>query len=68
MAYSHGAYVKEQATSLVSPVLGTAGLQVIIGTAPVNMAADPYGCTNKPMICYSYKEAVVNVGYSFFFI
>lgn len=64
MAYSHGAYVIEQATSLVSPVLGTAGLQVIIGTAPVNMAADPYGCTNKPMICYSYKEAVENVGYS----
>ena len=42
MAYNHGVRVKEQATSLVAPVTGTAGLQVIIGTAPVNLAADPY--------------------------
>ena len=42
MAYNHGVRVKEQATSLVTPVTGTAGLQVIIGTAPVNLAADPY--------------------------
>ena len=34
MAYNHGVRVKEQATSLVAPVTGTAGLQVIIGTAP----------------------------------
>ena len=64
MAYTHGVYVQEQATSLTAPIEGTAGLQVIIGTAPVNMAADPYDCTNKPMLCYSYKEAVGNVGYS----
>ncbi len=64
MAYTHGVYVQEQATSLTAPIEGTAGLQVIIGTAPVNMAADPYDCTNKPMLCYSYKEAAGNVGYS----
>ncbi|MBQ9090938.1 MAG: phage tail sheath family protein [Anaerotignum sp.] len=64
MAYDHGINVTEQATSVIAPIVGTAGLQVIIGTAPVNMAADPYGCTNKPMLCYSFKEAVENVGYS----
>lgn len=64
MAYRHGVYVQEQATSLTAPIEGTAGLQVIIGTAPVNLAAEPYACTNKPMLCYSYKEAVDNVGYS----
>lgn len=64
MAYSHGVYIEEQATSLIAPIEGTAGLQVIIGTAPVNLAENPYQCTNKPMLCYSYKEAVANVGYS----
>ena len=39
--YKHGVYTSEVATSLVAPVTGTAGLQVIVGTAPVNMAADP---------------------------
>ena len=62
MAYKHGINVTEQATSVTTPIVGTAGLQVIIGTAPVNMAEDPYKCTNKPMLCYSFKEAVENVG------
>ena len=62
--YNHGVRVKEQATSLVAPVTGTAGLQVIIGTAPVNLAADPYKATNVPMIAYSFSEAVEQVGYS----
>lgn len=64
MAYNHGVRVKEQATSLVAPVTGTAGLQVIIGTAPVNLAADPYKATDVPMIAYSFSEAVEQVGYS----
>lgn len=64
MAYNHGVRVKEQATSLVAPVTGTAGLQVIIGTAPVNLAADPYKATNVQMIAYSFSEAVEQVGYS----
>lgn len=64
MAYNHGVRVQEQATSLVAPITGTAGLQVIIGTAPVNLAADPYKATNVPMIAYSFSEAVEQLGYS----
>ena len=64
MAYQHGVYITERETSLVAPLTGTAGLQVIVGTAPVNMAENPYDCTNKPVIAYSYAEAVANVGYS----
>ena len=64
MAYQHGVYITERETSLVAPLTGTAGLQVIVGTAPVNLATDPYDCTNKPVIAYSYAEAVANVGYS----
>ncbi len=64
MAFQHGVRVSEQATSLVAPVLGTAGLQVVFGTAPVNLAEDPYGVTNTPVIAYSWSEAVKKLGYS----
>ena len=64
MGYRHGVYTSEAATSLAAPVLGTAGLQVIIGTAPVNMVADPAKVTNVPVIAYSYKEAVEAMGFS----
>lgn len=63
MAYHHGVRVLENPTSLTVPIYGTAGLQVIFGTAPVNLAADPYGCTNKPILATSLKEAASGVGY-----
>lgn len=62
-AYKHGVYVSEQETSLVAPVEGTAGLQVIFGTAPVNMLDNPAAAVNKPQLVYSYAEAVAAVGY-----
>lgn len=64
MAFEHGVRVQEQPTSLVAPVLGTAGLQVVFGTAPVNLADDPYKVTNTPVIAYSWPEAVSQLGYS----
>ena len=64
MAYQHGVRVQEQPTSIVAPILGTAGLQVVFGTAPVNLAADPYKATNKPVIAYNWGEAVSQLGYS----
>jgi hypothetical protein len=63
MAYKHGVYVQEQATALIAPVLGTAGLQVVVGTAPVNMLADPEAACNTPLLVQSYSEAVAAVGY-----
>lgn len=64
MAYHHGVRVQEQATSLVAPITGTAGLQVIFGTAPINLAADPYQVTNIPVLAYSFSEAAEQLGYS----
>ena len=64
MPYNHGVRVQEQPTSLVAPITGTAGLQVVIGTAPVNLAAEPYKATNVPIIAYSFKEATEQLGYS----
>ena len=63
MAYNHGVRVLENPTSLTTPRQGTAGLQVIIGVAPVNLAEDPYKATNRPMIAYSFAEASAAVGY-----
>lgn len=64
MPYKHGVYVSEQETSLTAPISGTAGLQVIFGTAPVNLVDNPAGAVNTPKLCYSYKEACAAVGYS----
>lgn len=64
MAYNHGVRVLENPTSVTAPVTGTAGLQVVIGTAPVNLAADPYACTNVPMLANTFAEAAAAVGYS----
>jgi len=47
-SYKRGVYVSEQATPLIAPVLGTAGLQVIFGTAPVHMLPDPSAAVNTP--------------------
>lgn len=56
-------YTSEQATSMTAPVTGTAGLQVVVGTAPVNMLEHPEQAVNTPLLAYNYKEAVAAVGY-----
>ena len=63
MAYKHGVYVAMQGTSIVAPVTATAGLQVVIGTAPINRASDPYHCTNTPMLANTLAGATAAVGY-----
>lgn len=62
--YNHKISTKEIDTQLTAPVNGTAGLQVVIGTAPINMAEDPAAAVNTPIIAYSFKEAVAALGYS----
>lgn len=64
MAYRHGIYVSEQETSMIAPLNGTAGLQVVIGTAPVHLLDNPADAINKPLLVYSKAEAVAAVGYS----
>ena len=64
MAYNHGVRVQEQGTSIIAPITGTAGLQVVIGTAPVNLAAEPYKAVNVPILASSFAEAVEQLGYS----
>jgi hypothetical protein len=67
MAYQHGITVLEQATSLTAPIEGDSAIQVVFGTAPINLAEDPYSATNVPIIAYSYAEAVKQLGFSYDF-
>ena len=62
--YKHGVYARELETSLTATVSGTAGLQVVVGTAPVNMLSEPEKAVNVPLLVNSYKEAVEAVGYN----
>lgn len=63
MTYKHGVGASEVPTSVISPVEATAGLQVVFGTAPINLAVSTE-YVNKPLLAYSYTEAVRALGYS----
>lgn len=63
MPYMHGVYTTEIPTSVTPPVQATAGLPVVFGTAPVNLATEPVP-VNRPVLCYTYEEAVKQVGFS----
>lgn len=62
--YPHGVRVLEEGTDIAPPVNGTAGLQVVVGTAPVNLAEGPEAAVNVPVLCYSMQEAKKKLGYS----
>lgn len=62
--YEHGIKVSENSTPITPPVQTTSGVQVIVGTAPVNLLEDPSSAVNKPILVYGWKDAVENVGYS----
>ncbi|WP_425057619.1 hypothetical protein SCACP_21360 [Sporomusa carbonis] len=63
MSYKHGIYIYEVPTSVVPPVRTSTGLPAVFGTAPLHLATSP-AQVNKPVLCYTYKEAVDAFGYS----
>lgn len=64
MAKEHGVFIYEEATALTIPKESSAGLQVVIGTAPVNMVEDPESVVNVPILARSSTEAQARLGYS----
>ena len=63
MANVHGIFVDESATALSAPQETSAGVLVIVGTAPVNMAKDPSAVVNTPVLANSAEEAMEALGY-----
>jgi uncharacterized protein len=63
MGYKHGVYSSEVPTSVISPVTATAGLMVVTGTAPINLAKT-IEYVNKPLLAYSWAEVVDALGYT----
>ena len=64
MSNKHGVFVREEATALTVPQESSAGLQVVIGTAPVNVLDDPASAVNVPILANSASEAMEALGYS----
>ena len=62
--YYHGVRVIEEGTALPETVTGTAGMQVVIGTAPVNLADNPEAVVNVPVLCNNMDDARKKLGYS----
>ncbi len=60
----HGVFIQEEATALTVPITGSSSVIVAIGTAPVNMAADPEAAVNQPILVQSGTEAMAALGYS----
>ncbi len=62
--YYHGVRVLEEGTDIASPINGASGLQVVIGTAPVNLAENPAAVVNVPVVCTSLLDAQKKLGFS----
>jgi hypothetical protein len=61
MAYKHGIYVTEAATS-ITPTVEVDTPAVAIVTAPIHLADSAK--VNEPVLCYTKAEAVAAMGYS----
>ena len=64
MSKTHGIFVYEEKTPITIPRESSAGLQVVIGTAPVNVVGEPASVVNVPILANSATEAMAALGYS----
>lgn len=64
MAIKHGVYIQEEATAITIPKAGESSVQVIVGTAPINMVSNPEELVNTPILANSATEAMQKLGYS----
>ena len=62
--YYHGVRVKEEKDDIAVSLNGSSGLQVVIGTAPINLTDDPSAAVNVPILCNSMDDAKKKLGYS----
>lgn len=62
--YKHGIRTRRLATQLAVPITSDGCIQCVVGTAPVNLAENPYDTVNRPFMFHSKPEAVAGLGYS----
>lgn len=62
MAFKHGVFINEVATSIV-PTLTVASPTVVIGCAPLHLATNP-APVNTPVLCTTYSDYVEQFGHS----
>ena len=60
--YMHGIYVNVNDTQMPAPKFSSGGVQVVIGTAPVNLADNPETTVNRPILCTTLDQAKASVG------
>lgn len=60
--YNHGVRVVEEGTDTVVPV-NSSGLQVVVGTAPINLAENPAAVVNVPVVCMDLADAKKKLGF-----
>ena len=59
----HGVYVREQKTSVSTPVVAESGVPFVVGTAPVHSAESP-AALFTPVLCTDWEDVVKKLGYS----
>lgn len=59
----HGVFILEEATALTVPISGASAVQVVIGTAPVNMADNPSEMVNVPVFAEKPADAMAALGF-----
>ncbi len=64
MAYKHNIATSRNTAIPVVTEKSTYGVQVIFGTAPVNMLSNPAAAVNKPILVKTLAEAKAAVGWS----
>ena len=62
--YYHGVRVEEERATPDATVNVTSGLQVVFGTAPVNLADSPEKAVNVLVLCRTMEEAKSKLGFS----
>ena len=62
--YKHGVESRRVPTQISVPVKADGCLQCVVGTAPVNLAENPYNAVNRPFSFYTKSAAVAALGYS----
>lgn len=64
MAYLHRIDTEELDDQVVVSQDAEAGLQIVVGVAPVNLAKDPDAVVNTPVVCATFAEAKEKLGFS----